>query len=329
MRSLVAILAVLALLTGCSQGGQSGASASAGVGDISNLEVGTKDDGSPSISWPDGMIVAKEQVEVMWPGEGPTLVDGQPLLLDIYIEDLSTHSVLKNTSTGLAESTLLAPEFLGEALYKALLTVGVGARIVAVSPPKGEFEDEPPLAIVMDVLPDRAMGTPLPAPEDLPRVSEGSDGRPIVTIDPQRELPRQLTVATLIQGDGAQIQDGSYIVAQFLAVRGQDGAKDSVSWRVGDLQQSTWAPETAPFIGQIAQGKVVDAWSQGLIDQVVGSRVLIVAPEAWAYPGQGTLIYVVDILDVVTPSESGQPAPEIPSATPSVTPSQAAAAGGA
>jgi len=27
-------------------------------------------------------------------------------------------------------------------------------------------------------------------------------------------------------------------------------------------------------------------------------RVLVVAPEAWAYPGEGTLVYVIDILDV-------------------------------
>ena len=66
----------------------------------------------------------------------------------------------------------------------------------------------------------------------------------------------------------------------------------------GDVQQSTWPPEQAPLEGQIGVGKALKAWDEGLIDQTVGSRVMLVAPEEWGYPGEGTLIYVIDILDV-------------------------------
>ncbi len=326
---MVALMA-LAVVSGCSQGGQAGQSASAGLAGIDALVVGTQDNGSPAINWPEGAGVSKEEVKVMWPGEGQVLTDGQPLLLDVYIEDLSSGVVLRNTHPALAESTVLAPELLGEALYKALLTVKVGARIVAVSPPAGEFEDEPPLAIVIDVLDDRAHGVELDVPEGLPAVTEAPDGRPLVSIDPKVPFPRDVTVATLIQGEGEQVSEGSYIVAQFVAVHAADGALDQASWKAGDLQQSTWDPEVAPFVGQVLTGSVVDAWVEGLIDQAVGSRVMILAPELSAYPGRGPIVYVIDILDVLNVDASGNdPVIETPSPNASLLPSPTAGTGGA
>ena len=38
-----------------------------------------------------------------------------------------------------------------------------------------------------------------------------------------------------------------------------------------------------------------------LLDQTVGSQVLIVAPPSAGYPEEGTLVFVVDILDVWNP----------------------------
>ncbi len=77
----------------------------------------------------------------MWKGEGARLVDGQPLLLDMYIESLDTGEVLENTYDGLPRPFLLAPELLGDNIYNALLKARVGTRVLAVSPPAGEFDE--------------------------------------------------------------------------------------------------------------------------------------------------------------------------------------------
>lgn len=331
-RFVTAIVAVL-LLAGCSGSSNGDASASPTVGDISLIQVGTADDGTPTFTWPKGVPYTKSQTQVMWPGEGEKLVDGQPLLFDMYVQSLETGEVLRDTYHGLPVSRILAPEMMGDDLYQTLLTVNVGARILAVVPPAGEFEDEAAFAVVIDVLPDHAVGEELSPSPDLPIVRTASTGAPLISIDPDQPLPSDLTVTTLIQGTGPQVHEGSFVLAQFLAVYGQDGAKGDTSWHAGDVKQTTWRPEQAPWFGEIAPGGVIKAWAEGLVDAVAGSRVMIIAPESYAYPGEGTLIYVIDILDVYDVPEGGSmelpstSATPIPGASASASPSPASGGG--
>lgn len=320
---VIACVALGAFLsTACSAINGTDTSASATAGDISSISVGVSDSGTPTLTWPAGATFESSQTELMWDGEGDLLVPGQPLLLDVYIQSLVTGDVLMDTYTTLPMSRLLAPEFLGDELFTVLSTAHVGARVLSVSPPAGEFADETAIAIIIDVLPDRATGKDVLPNPDLPVVAEGTDGIPLITIDPEQTLPKDLKVATLIQGTGPQVEYGSYIVAQFVSVYAQDDPSGAGLWSAGDLKQSTWDIATKPFEGQIAEGKVIDAWLEGLIDVPVGSRVLIVAPEAWAYPGEGTVVYVVDILDSLSLSEyvdselSASPSPSPAEGTP-------------
>jgi peptidylprolyl isomerase len=192
----------------------------------------------------------------------------------------------------------LAPELLGDDIYSVLLKARVGTRIVSIAPPVGEFDDEPAIVIVIDVLPDRAVGDRLEVSDTLPQVTVTATGEPEIVPNPDGEYPADLTISTLVHGDGAQIVPGSFIVAQVKVVYGADGEKDGTSWKAGDVLQTSWLPEQAPFEGQMGLGKQLRALDEGLIDQTLGSQVMLIAPEEWAYPGVGTLIYVVDILDV-------------------------------
>src|SRR4029078_13668584 len=97
--------------------------------------------------------------KVAWQGDGAMLIDGQPLLLDVYIQSLETGEVLENTYDGLPRSFLLAPELLGDDLYKVLRNQRVGARVRSIAPPTEGFADETSIAIVIDVLSNRASGT--------------------------------------------------------------------------------------------------------------------------------------------------------------------------
>ncbi len=297
-RVVAALMAAALLLSGCS--GRTGADASVSptVGDISLISLGASDTLAPKIAWPAGLQFETSQSTVVLQGKGAPLVDGQPLLLDVFVESLTTGEVLKNTFDRLPQSYLLAPELLGDDVYNLLLTARVGARVLSIAPPQGEFDGEPAIVIVIDVLSDKATGDTVPVSPDLPKVTSEPTGEPNIFLNSGKDLPVQLSISTLIRGDGAQVEKGSFIVAQFKAIYATDGQKDGKSWKAGDVRRSTWPPEQAPFEGQIGVGKSLRAWDEGLIDQTAGSRVMLVVPEEWGYPGEGTLIYVIDILDV-------------------------------
>jgi hypothetical protein len=299
MRRLMAVVAAAAIvLTACTNGGESTASPTVVVGDISMVTVGASDTLAPSIEWPGDVDFETSQSKVMWQGDGDKLVDGQALLLDIFIESLDTGEVLQNTYDGLPRPFLLAPELLGDDLYNVLLKARVGTRVLAIAPSLGEFEGEPAIAIVIDVLPNHAVGERLSPGADMPSVIEGPMGEPLVTPVAEDAYPLELEIATLVQGGGAQIVPGSFVMAQVEIVYGADGEKDGTSWKAGDVRQTSWLPEQAPFEGQLGVGKQLRALDEGLMDQTAGSQVMLVAPEEWAYPGEGPLIIVVDVLDV-------------------------------
>jgi peptidylprolyl isomerase len=223
------------------------------------------------------------------------------LLLDFYVQSLDTGEVLRNSFDGLPRAFILAPELLGTDLYNVLLTARVGTRVLSVAPSENAFADEPSIVIVIDVLADTAVGEELPAKEALPVVKAEPGAEPEVFLTEGDPLPVDLSVSTLILGQGEQIVPGSFIIAQFTSVYTVDGTKGEKTWKVGDIRQTTWPPEQAPFEGQVGKGKLLRAWDEGLIDQTAGSRVMLVVPEEWGYPGEGTIIYVIDILDVWNP----------------------------
>ena len=151
---------------------------------------------------------------------------------------------------------------------------------------------EPDVALVVDVLPDRAVGEPIEPTSDLPTVTLNPDtGEPSISIPSTLAEPTTVQSETLIQGTGPQVEEGSYILVNYKGVHWADGSEYASSWPVG----------TAPFSTQIGTGQVIPAWDQALLDQTVGSQVLIVAPPQYGYPEEGTLVFVVDILDVWTP----------------------------
>lgn len=306
-RIVAALVAAALLLTGCTGRTGSDVSASPTAGDISLIEVGPSESLAPKITWPAGLTFSKTQTTVVWTGEGEALVDGQQVLLDIFIESLDSHTVLKNTFDYLPQAYLLAPELLGDDLYNVLRTATVGTRVLSVAPPMGDIEGMPSIVIVIDVLSDKAVGEELAQNPDLPLVTALASGEPEVSLDPDQKLPVELKESTLILGDGPQVEKGSHVLAQFKAVYTTDGTKtveklDGTSvtktWKAGDVRQSTWLVKQAPFEGQIGVGKSLRGWDEGLIDQTAGSRVMLVVPEEWGYPGEGTIVYVIDILDV-------------------------------
>lgn len=105
--------------------------------------------------------------------------------------------------------------------------------------------------------------------------------------------PEGLQVQTLIEGDGAEIASGDYVVANYVGeVWGSDTAFDN-----------SFERETGTMF---SLNGVIEGWATGLVGQTVGSRVLLSIPAELGYGPQGgnegagigaedTIVFVVDI----------------------------------
>ena len=139
-------------------------------------------------------------------------------------------------------------------------------------------------------------GTQSAAPAGLPTVEfkNGPTKEPTVTV-PKTAAPTTTQQATLIEGNGATVQKGQTISAQYHGVLWKDGSVFDSSWQRG---------AAADF--PIGVGGVIPGWDKTLVGKKVGSRVLLVIPPADGYGTKGsppkisgtdTLVFVVDILD--------------------------------
>jgi len=286
MRRIGAVVIILALaLSGCSA-----VIADPNAGSIHDIVVGADEVGAPTLEYPEDLEYSRVQTRVLWSGTGDRLSPGGRILLDMYAVSLDTGAVLTDTYTDLPNAYLLVPELVGQELYDILVRERVGSRILHISPPVEGYEGQGAVALVVDVLPAKATGEVLPSHDGFPTVRLESDGKPSIIIGPDVVEPTELEVATLIQGPGGQIQDGSLIKVNYLGV----------AFDTGEVFESSWDDGEGPMNAQVGIGQLPAGWDQGLIDRTEGSQVLLVIPPDLAY-GEDTLVFVVDILAVWTP----------------------------
>jgi len=284
---IVAVLAcALVALGGCARAPGIDPSAAS----IDSIVVGHDAAGSPTIEYPVGGKFDNAQSRVEWEGTGQRLTDGEPVLLDLYSISLTTGATLTDTYADLPKPFLMAPELLGNQMYDALVGHREGTRVLLVVPESPTHAGQGTVAVVADVLPERAVGVTQPVREDLPIVIDGKYGEPTVTFRDQAEVPTALTAYTLIQGDGPQIKTGSRVLINY----------QEISATTREVVQSTWPVEIAPWGVTIGQGEMPSGLEQSLIDVKEGSQVIVIVPPALAY-GDDTLIFVVDVLAVRNP----------------------------
>ncbi len=97
---------------------------------------------------------------------------------------------------------------------------------------------------------------------ELPQATGGFGEKPQITF-PAGDAPEGLQVKVLVQGDGAEVAAGDNIVVHYL---GQ-------SWGGEVFDNSYDRGATIDF--PIGLGAVIGGWDQGLVGQLVGSRVLL------------------------------------------------------
>ncbi|GEN79081.1 hypothetical protein N867_16640 [Actinotalea fermentans ATCC 43279 = JCM 9966 = DSM 3133] len=289
-RPLAAVVAVvlLAVLAGCSEEPE------VVPGEVTVAgEFGV----APEVTFEQPLVVTEPSVQVIREGTGPKVEEGQPILLDFYAVSGADGSVINETYSGEPRPYLLSAEALGVDIYQALDGQRVGSRILHLVPPDGS--SGAPTVAVFDILPTRASGEEQPPRDGLPVVDLDERGKPSVTMPEGAAPPTDLVVQPLIRGTGPQVAAGQVITVQYVGVKWTDGAVFDSTWEEGKL------PASFP----IGVGSVMQGWDAGLVEQTIGSQVLLVVPPDLAWRGtdnelaEETLVFVVDIL-----AASGDPA---------------------
>ena len=244
-------------------------------------------------------------------GDGDQAVQGDKLNVEFTIYNGTDGKELSATDYADAPTQFTVDEtkFLA-GIAKTLDCSTVGSRVVGVIPPVDSWGDAgntelgvaatDSLVFVADVVsilppvPARADGVDQDPVDGFPAVKLADDGTPTVTI-PKADPPKKLGIEVLKKGDGTKVTAGATVTVHYIGV----------NWTTGKTFDSSWARgEPTDF----ATTAVIKGFGDGLVDQTVGSQVVIVIPpdqgygedgnEAAEISGDDTLVFVVDILAV-------------------------------
>lgn len=259
------------------------------------VEVSGEFGAVPTVTFPTPLVLDEKSITTVIDGEGPPLAEGAPLLLDWIVFDGTTGAVTGDTFATAPQVYSRTAESLGEDLYEVVAASGVDDRLLVLEP-TAEAGVPGSRLTVLDVRAARARGEPVTPAEGLPSVTLAEDGAPTVTL-PGTDPPPGLVQQVLIKGAGEQVVENARLLVQYTAVR----------WSDGGVHASTWGPGLLPEA--LALGTAIPGLQLGLLDQTVGSQVLLVVPPDQAY-GSDTLVFVVDLLAVVhDPDAAPSPSP--------------------
>ena len=271
----------------------------------------------PVISFEAPLEVESTQRSVVIEGDGVQVQDGDDLVINYALYNAASGAVIEQSAYDEFSPTVLtlnteAPNFVGVSLTAACSTVG--SRVAGLIPASEAFGEEgapdfgleagEALLFVVDIIDikppavaplDRIEGEPSEAPEGFPSVSYDELGAPTVVI-PDGDVPTEFAVTAVIEGDGAVVGGGDVVVVHY----------HGVNWNTGEVFDSSWERgEPASF----PTGGVIAGFRDGLVNQTVGSRVIIIIPPELGYGPSGgtadgsigpddTIVFVVDILGV-------------------------------
>jgi peptidylprolyl isomerase len=249
------------------------------------------DGGGPRIGASDCLVV--KDLDYLWRGTGHRLIS------DNYASPVAS-----------PVSQLLP------GVKSALVGKRVGSRVLAVLPPEEGYgkagmptlgiKGSDTLVFVIDVIlavPESATAggaQVFNGGADLPAVNVSSVAIPTIQI-PDTAPPGRLTVRTLSKGAGSRIENGFYVLCQYIGV----------DWRTDKIFDSSWSLHTPlGFTVGGAPGQVLPGLNQGLTGQTVGSRVMLILPPDDGYgkislpPGTGirssdTVVFLIDIIGAV------------------------------
>lgn len=302
----VALASLLVLLAGCGS-----------ASDLSTVRVEGSQD-QPTLSFETPFKASETVRTVLSQGDGKPLEKGQKALVNYVGVNGRTGEVFDSSfERGAPTEFPLEDGKLVAGFITGLVGAPIGSRVLIAMPPKDGYPDGTPdgkikagdtILFLVDILSARdvlthAEGEAVPPVPGSPTVTVDDKGVPSVQIPPGPP-PAQPVIQPLITGTGPTVTAGQTVTAHFLSVRWSDGQVVDDSWSQG-----------APGSLQVGAGRLLPALDAALLDQPVGSRVLVVttvpssadqsggepsgSPSAPPTPaaGEQTFVFVIDILD--------------------------------
>jgi len=275
---------------------------------------------APKVDIDPPLEIDATQTQVIEAGDGNPVVEGEQVLLNLYLGNATTGDEVASTyEQGAPFHVQQASEGqLWPGVLEAIIDKPVGSRVAVAAVPQDAYgeagnpelkigKDDPVLFVVdiMSVQPtevvDGADGDGAgDIPEDIPTIEE--EGGAVTNIDfanAPAKPSSELQVIPLTEGEGPPARDGSLVTFDYF---GQVYDTETVF-------DESFSKEPVTF--PLGIGGLIKGWDEGLVGLNRGSRVLIIAPPEFAYgaqgsppkiPGDATLAFVVDILGVDEPS---------------------------
>ncbi|WP_370893147.1 FKBP-type peptidyl-prolyl cis-trans isomerase [Janibacter sp. GXQ6167] len=313
--ALVAAMTASALfLTACSSDADSDpTSDSAAQGATDQVKVTfNKDKKAPTVAVKDAPVTAETTAsKVVKEGSGSAASDQSIITVDLAMFNGKDGKAIKDSET---YSSKPVPVPLGDkntlpGFAKSLKGAKQGQEGFAIIPPADAFgeQGQPQFGVgatdnlilvysVRSVFPSEAKGKAAKADPKLPKVTYNADAPAKITIPKGVKAPTKLTVKPLITGEGKKVAKGDVVYVNYTGAL----------WRNGEVFDSSLQEGRGPFAFTAGSNEVIKGWSEGLIGQKVGSRVIAVVPPKDGYGKQGqpqggikgtdTLVFVIDIL---------------------------------
>ena len=248
-------------------------------------------------------------------GSGQQALNGSAVDFQVSVFFGATNEFVTSSSYDLAEPVRRVIDTDSEDFFsRELRCVTSGERVVFTSSVEDVFGPIPEddiiqntstIVVVVDVqqayMPRPAGRASLPE-RGMPQVVDHPEGFHGVSF-PMAPPPGDLSIQTVIQGDGAAVEAGDRVVTHYTGV----------VWETQSLFSSSF-DQSFPVTLTVADGSLEGATSgvisgvyEALVGARVGSRVLAVIPPEFGYPAGNqppgvpdgaTLVYVFDILGI-------------------------------
>lgn len=317
------------LLTGCSAGGGPGKDASGTEclpSGAASDAIAVKGEVGVDLELTNKLPVKADKLErtVLTEGKGDVIEDGQTIDVALAIfNGTSGEPMQQQPEAPMAYTKGALMGWADEAFRCAVpgqqvtLTASFSEMYDGVEPEQMGLADmtkDDPVVVVMNFgeitetkaepgtlepgdLLKKAGGKAQAAPKGFPTVKLADNGEPTITMPEGVEPPSELSVATLIEGDGEVVEPGDRVYVNY---RG-------VIWRTGEEFDSSWSRgEPIPF----RTNEVIPGFTKALEGQKVGSQVISVVPAEdggygadWltgkGYEADDVMVFVLDILGTV------------------------------
>ncbi|GAA2180271.1 FKBP-type peptidyl-prolyl cis-trans isomerase [Leucobacter tardus] len=323
-----AALAATLLLTSCAGGSGGGDNTDASGEDCApsgsaSESVTVEGDFGGDLKMTGGTPVESTELErtVLIEGDGDRSPDeGAGVTAALSFFNGRTGDLVEHSPAG--QPIVNSEQQLAPFAYEAVRCAVAGQRVVvslpaeeamggAQSMPEG-FEAGDAVVMVFDVesvepgkiadegeLLPKAEGEAQDLPAGFPSVELADNGEPTITIPKDTDPPTELETATLIEGDGEEVQPGDRVYVNY---RG-------VIWRTGEEFDSSWS-RGAPT--DFLTTGVIGGFTEALEGHTVGSQVISVVPADQEQGGYGAdaleqqghepddvMVFVLDIVGVV------------------------------